>query len=316
MRRALLFLAALAVPLSAQQPNRELAALQEAIGAVGKQEPFDYARYQALADSARRRVAAMIERDALRTAADFLAASSLAADPTGWYENRRVEHELALAALVLGHPDAPRRVKQSWDALNWSIGRGQRFGSFARDGVPDNMDPVPAPAVVRRVLDSLPAARAAVAGRADHAELQRLRDLDQMIRQPPIDAAKQRRMREEDPPRRARVLALIEQRAPATGRDFHNAALVLQHGGRPDDYRLAHELSLAAIALGDTSATWLVSRTYDRWLLSLGHRQRFATQYGGARGDLRPIDTTATNDRMRTLLGSRPLAESMRPPRS
>ena len=63
---------------------------------------------------------------------------------------------------------------------------------------------------------------------------------------------------------------------------MHNAATVLQHGGTPDNYRLAHELSIAAIALGDTSALWLVSRSYDRMLLSMGHRQRLNTQYGGA----------------------------------
>jgi hypothetical protein len=98
---------------------------------------------------------------------------------------------------------------------------------------------------------------------------------------------------------------------------MHNTATVLQHGGTPDNYRLAHELSIAAIALGDTTALWLVSRSYDRMLLSMGHRQRMNTQYGGATMKLvklSPLDTTAVNDRIRLALGSRRLADAAKPP--
>jgi hypothetical protein len=107
---------------------------------------------------------------------------------------------------------------------------------------------------------------------------------------------------------------LIADGVPVTGRDFGNAAVVLQHGQSPDDFRLAHELTIAAVALGDTSAVWLLSRSYDRLLLSMGHRQRLNTQYGGASSAMMPLDTTAVNDRIRVALGSRRLADAAKPP--
>jgi hypothetical protein len=112
-------------------------------------------------------------------------------------------------------------------------------------------------------------------------------------------------MKVNDPVRRQRVLRLISDNALVTGRDFHNAALVLQHGTGFEDFRLAHELSMAAVALGDSAAAWLVSRTYDRMLLTLGHRQRFATQMREAGPS--PTDTTAINDRVRAALGAAPV---------
>src|SRR5678815_4842433 len=114
--------------------------MQAALDTVMKRQPIDFAAYSALTERSRGRMAELIARDALRTSSDFLAASMLATDPTGFFESRRAEHELALVALVLGHPDALRRVALSWDGLNWSMGRGQRLGSYARDGVPNNMD--------------------------------------------------------------------------------------------------------------------------------------------------------------------------------
>lgn len=301
--------AALAQQLTVTPSEPALAAMKARLDAASKQQPFDYQAYTALGDSLRPALFRMIEEDRPRTADDFLAASLLAFDPMGFYENRRVEHEMALAALVLGHPGALRRLAFTWDGLNLSIGRGQRLGSYAPPGgTPDNMDPVPAPEVVRGFFKDPQGALARTAARAADPELQRLRDEDQADREGTIDAAKMARMRERDPQRRVRVLELIAAGRPALGRDFHNAATVLQHGGNVDDYRLAHELSIVAFALGDTAARWLVSRTYDRMLLHLGHRQRLATQfYGDER--LRPIDTTATNDRVRRLLGGRALAE-------
>ncbi len=125
------------------------------------------------------------------------------------------------------------------------------------------------------------------------------------------------RLRSNDSLHLVRTLQLVADGVPKTGRDMHNAATVLQHGDTPDAFRLAHELSIAAIALGDTTALWLVPRTYDRMLLHMGHRQRLNTQYSGATiklVTLSPLDTTAVNDRIRVTLGSRRLADAARPP--
>lgn len=296
--------------LHAQSANPEVLHLKASLDSVTEKRPFEYGAYMKASDKARLATYDLISSDALRTAEDFYLASKMAGDPSGFYESRRVEHELALVALVLGHPDAVKRVAQSWDGLNWSFGRGQRIGSYKRDGVPVDMDEVPAANTVRSFFEDPAAARARAAKATNNAELERLRTEDQTDREPPMDQEKQARMSKNDPARRARVLELITAGAPATGRDFHNAALVLQHGHSVDDFRLAHELSMVAVALGDTSAVWLISRTYDRMLLRLGHRQRLNTQYGGAESKLLPLDTTAVNDRIRRALGSAPVTAS------
>ena len=288
--------------------------MRAAIDAVVKQQPVDFSRYSALAEKNRARIVELIGRDELRTAADFFTASMLASDPGGFFENRRVEHELALVALVLGHPDALRRVELAWDGLNMSMGRGQRLGSYVRNGVANDMDPVPAPAVLRDLFKDPAAARRRAAAATNDAELQRMRDEDQADREGQLDGAKLARMRTDDSLHLVRTLRLLADGVPATGRDMQNAATVLQHGGTPDNYRLAHELTIAALALGDTSAVWLLGRSYDRMLLSMGHRQRLNTQYGGAETKMLPLDTTAVNDRIRLALGSRRLADAARPP--
>ena len=294
--------------------NTQLAEAQREVNEITQQRPFDYGKYSAAIERSRALVYSLIAQDSLRTAADFYVGSLLVGDPAGFYEYRRVEHELALMSLVLGHPDALKRVSLTWDGLNWSWGRGQRLGSYKRDGVATNMDPTPAPAAIVAVFTDIAAARARAGATKDHAELEALRTADQADREPPMDQAKQQLMMKNDPARRARVLDMVGTGALATGRDFHNAALVLQHGNTVDDFRLAHELSIAAVALGDTAAVWLLSRTYDRLLLHMGHRQRLNTQYGGARMTLLPLDTTAVNDRIRRGLGSRALADAQKPP--
>jgi hypothetical protein len=300
---------------SAPHPaNPALAELQAALDSVMRKQPIDFTAYSKLTEASRSKVRELIALDALRTPDDFLVASTLATDPSGFYESRRLEHELALVALVMGQPDALRRVGLTWDGLNWSMGRGQRIGTYVRNGVANNMDPVPAPAVIRELFKNPAAARARAAGATNNAELQKLRDEDQADREGEIDQGKMARMQVNDSVRETRTLELIEEGAPKTGRDMHNAATVLQHGGTPDNYRLAHELSIAAIALGDTTALWLVSRSYDRMLLSMGHRQRLNTQYGGAKAEPMPLDTTGVNDRIRVALGSRRLADAAQPP--
>ena len=291
-----------------------LAMMQAALDSVMHKQPIDFTAYSKLTESSRRRVLELIAADALRSPDDFLVASTLSTDPGGFYESRRLEHELALVALVMGHPDALRRVGLTWDGLNWSLGRGQRIGMYTRNGVANNMDPEPAPAVIRELFKNPAAARERAATATNNAELQKMRDEDQADRTDPIDQAKMARMEADDSVHLIRTLELIEEGAVKTGHDMHNAATVLQHGATPENYRLAHELTIAAIALGDTTARWLVSRSYDRLLLSMGHRQRLNTQYGGAEARPLPLDTTGVNDRIRVALGSRRLADAAKPP--
>jgi hypothetical protein len=163
----LLFIPALAVAqgpssssaASRSGPSQELAEMERAVNAVLQRQPVDNAAYAAATDRARARVQAMIAADELRTPSDFFVASLLSTDLTGFYESRRVSHELALVSLVLGHPRALERVALTWDGLNLSTGSGQRIGSYKRNGVPTDMDSVPAPAAIRALFADPAAAR-------------------------------------------------------------------------------------------------------------------------------------------------------------
>lgn len=77
--------------------------------------------------------------------------------------------------------------------------------------------------------------------------------------------------------RRQEVASLFAEGCFSTGRDFHNAALVFQHGVIPDHYYLAWVWARRAVELGDTEAQWLVPRAIDRYLMISGYKQLFAT---------------------------------------
>jgi hypothetical protein len=79
--------------------------------------------------------------------------------------------------------------------------------------------------------------------------------------------------------RQARVKELCRGGMLNTGADYYHAAMVLQHGEAPEDYLLAHELCVVALAKGNQDARWLAAATEDRFLMSIGRPQRFGTQY-------------------------------------
>jgi hypothetical protein len=128
--------------------------------------------------------------------------------------------------------------------------------------------------------------RAASTPSFDHAELARLCEEDQGDRRPhegpPIDG---KLIVARDNVREARVKELYRAGELHTGLDYHHAALILQHAHEPEDYLLAHELCIVAVAKGDATAMWLCAATEDRFLMNIGRPQRFATQYKADRGE-------------------------------
>jgi hypothetical protein len=82
-----------------------------------------------------------------------------------------------------------------------------------------------------------------------------------------------------DKQREARVKELYDKGRLRTGADYYHVAMVLQHGQKADDYLLAHELCIVAIAKGEQRALWLAAASEDRFLMNLGRPQRFGTQY-------------------------------------
>ncbi|MGJ3233351.1 MAG: hypothetical protein ACFE0P_16300 [Oceanicaulis sp.] len=110
------------------------------------------------------------------------------------------------------------------------------------------------------------------------AHLEAIREADQADRRNRIDPLV---MRENDQARRAHVDAYLAGGCLATGRDHHNAALIHQHGGAPEDYRTAFELAVRAVELGDEEASWLIPRAIDRYFMNQGYKQLYATNSRG-----------------------------------
>ena len=109
------------------------------------------------------------------------------------------------------------------------------------------------------------------------AELKRLVDADQKDRESSsIDWEK---VGPRDAERRARVKEIVNSGVSFCAEDLSGAALVLQHGDKPDDFLLAHILASAAVVKGDPEACWLSAAALDRYLHSIERPQVFGTQY-------------------------------------
>jgi hypothetical protein len=313
MRRLslVLALACLAPCLLAQTTNPDLLKMQKSLDdAVATK---DWRKIQKLTNANREAVVEMLAKDKLQTGGDFLAAAKVIDDATGWYENRRLQHELTVTAMALGDPEAAAQFTRTWDGLLISMAWGQRFGTLkAEDAKPgDRYFVNPPPLIVLQVFSDIDKARQDAAASKTNAELQKITDDDQGARTnidfDKITEEQIQAMIKGDIDRRTRVSAILENGDIHTAKDFANASLVFQHGNQVTDYMLAHELSAAALALGDKDSAWLLTATYDRMLLNFGHRQRFGSQWN--QDGLSPLDESAMNDRERTTMKQPKLAD-------
>lgn len=120
--------------------------------------------------------------------------------------------------------------------------------------------------------------------RAGDSEIHRLRVADQDERRGIMKKSKAEwdQLAQRDVVRRKRTLEIYRSGGLKTGEDFFDAALILQHGDKPDDYLLAHVLCTIAIAKGNNAdARWLSAATLDRYLQAIQQKQIFGTQYEG-----------------------------------
>lgn len=113
----------------------------------------------------------------------------------------------------------------------------------------------------------------------------------------------------QDAARRTEVMGYLEDGKLTTRADFYYAAFLFQHGDLPEHYKLANRLAARAVVLGH-DARWIYAATLDRYLLSVGERQRFGTQYtsyDGCTYILEPTDPEVS-DAYRALYGVPSLA--------
>jgi hypothetical protein len=259
----------------------------------------------------------LIESGELKSGDDYFRAAKVGRVIADSFRFARVQHELVLTAIALGSQDAASLLMPGWDALMQNLGRPVRMETTSELVQMVELSFVEvalAPVIVRDIWANPGGGRARAKEATDHAEITQLADDDQAARKnngldgggPMHVAVKKDRLRE------SRVREIIEAGGLRTANDFARAALVLQHGGHFDSYRLAHELAVTALLLGDNDlGRWLVAATYDRMLESVGHLQRYGTQSTGpivgakdpGSPILNDVDTTGINDTQRLALG-------------
>lgn len=126
--------------------------------------------------------------------------------------------------------------------------------------------------------------------KAVNAELYQLFEQDQLDRQGQIDW---KLVSPRDEQRRARVAAILDRAEAKVSADYFHAAMVFQHGSKPEDFARAHELASKAAELDPSNrqAKWLAAASKDRHLQSLGKPQIYGTQF--RKGPHRKLDPGA-----------------------
>ena len=152
---------------------------------------------------------------------------------------------------------------------------------------------------------------AADANWPSNAEMKRIFDEDQAVRQNPA-TIDWKIVSRDDETRRQQTRKLLDAGKLRSGDDFFHAAFIFQHGETPDDYLLAHTLATIANGRGSRDATWIAAATLDRYLQNIGQRQIYGTQYRGApNGGMtqEPYDKLLISDALRAAMGVPPLDE-------
>jgi len=129
---------------------------------------------------------------------------------------------------------------------------------------------------------------------SDNQELKSMYEADQADRKPQDGAVIDwQRVSVSDRARERRTKELYRANELRTGADYYHAALILQHASSAEDYLLAHEFCVVAVAKGESRAGWLAAATQDRFLLAIGRPQRFGTQITSGGGAPINLDESA-----------------------
>lgn len=116
-----------------------------------------------------------------------------------------------------------------------------------------------------------------------------------------------------DQVRRKRVDEIIAAGGAKVADDYYHAAMVYQHGDRPEEIQRAHDLAVQAVALDPNhdNAKWLAAAAEDRKLMWEGKPQKWGTQFKKLNGTwvVWQVDPTIT-DAQRAAWNVPPLAEA------
>jgi tetratricopeptide (TPR) repeat protein len=148
-----------------------------------------------------------------------------------------------------------------------------------------------------------------------NAEILEMYEQDQADRTGPIESLNWAEVSKRDAARRERVRAMLTKGELKVGDDYFHAAMVMQHGDKPEDYALARDLASKAAELNPElrSARWLAAAAEDRYLWSIGKPQVYGTQFtkqDDGPWTIEPIDEKAVTDEERLKAGVPTLAET------
>lgn len=114
---------------------------------------------------------------------------------------------------------------------------------------------------------------------------------------------------------RLAVQQLVHRQQLRTGRDYYNAALILQHGDSASEYLQANELAKKSLTLNPRhhATKTLIAQSWDRYLRRLGQPQWYGTQRYTRDGHeyMQPIDTTRVTEAERRAYFVSTLAEKL-----
>jgi hypothetical protein len=155
------------------------------------------------------------------------------------------------------------------------VGDGRR-GSTEPDFASLRSDPRWKP-----VFEKVQAKAAAARKGPLNPELERLYQEDQADRAGDLATSDWQAVDARDADRRKRVLEILEKGGAKEAGDYVHAAMVYQHGTKPEDYDRANQWAMKAVELDPDypGARWLAAASKDRYLMWSGKAQLYGTQF-------------------------------------
>lgn len=131
------------------------------------------------------------------------------------------------------------------------------------------------------VFEKVEARAAAVRKGPLNPDLERLYQEDQADRASNLDSTDWKALEQHDADRRKRVLEIMEKGGAKEAGDYVHAAMVYQHGTKPEDYDRANQWATKAVELDPDypGARWLAAASKDRYLMWSGKPQLYGTQF-------------------------------------
>lgn len=203
----------------------------------------------------------------------FVAASKAAS------EDRLASRALVKAARCAARVSKKESTDLAFQLLDQAAARGCRdVDTLATepDFAPLRTDPRWKP-----VFEKVQAKAAAARKGPLNVDLERLYQEDQADRASDLDGTNWKLVEQHDADRRKRVLEIMEKGGAKEAGDYVHAAMVYQHGTKPEDYDRANQWATKAVELDPDypGARWLAAASKDRYLMWSGKPQLYGTQF-------------------------------------